>query len=82
VKSWSVWRNGRNRTRIFEVLEGRLENLPGSRKVQEVELRVQGKQNLERVIGHCGFLMDTHLVDVQGLRMMVALGVGRGDDTN
>jgi hypothetical protein len=52
------------RTSILPVVESRLENFPGSGKVHEVELGVQGEEDLERVVGHCRFLMRTHLVDV------------------
>ena len=53
-------------TRVIGIVEGRGEHLERTGKVQEVELGVQGEQNIDRFVSHCGRL-GCHLDDWYGL---------------
>ncbi len=46
----------RQLTGILRIMQGRSQDLEGTGKVQEVELGMQGKENLNWLVCHCGRL--------------------------
>lgn len=53
-------------TRIVGIMQGSGQNLQRTSKVQEVELGMQGEQNINGFVSHCRRL-GCHLVDCEGL---------------